>query len=285
MSWERKENPTPYDNQRIPGLFFLDGDVRARVQQDESQWTRGMKRAMIAFPSGVECSLMKGGQGERGPLVHLFGRMELPLYSSRDEAFELAAAIAEAHGHTVQKRGESSLEVTRFESDQQYRITYDDRIHLLVDVTPLQERGENTPQPVPDVVPDIPPPDEWHPLKARILEQWQRLPPQEQTAVLAEQLRDLLEEGDPVRVTLTITPERAESTPRRAGEPIPVSWVSKQDLVHCRPDLAGEITALSEADVEYIAEKVGDGLQDSYRLAVEVAIEDYFGIADPQDDD
>jgi hypothetical protein len=43
--------------------------------------------------------------------------------------------------------------------------------------------------------------------------------------------------------------------------PIPTNWVCKADLLHCRPDLENEITALDDGDIENIANKIGDALQ------------------------
>jgi hypothetical protein len=60
-------------------------------------------------------------------------------------------------------------------------------------------------------------------------------------------------------------------------EPIPISWVSKDDLINCRPDLQERLEALDVADVDYIAEKVGDCLQETYRLAMEIVLSEYFG--------
>ena len=57
--------------------------------------------------------------------------------------------------------------------------------------------------------------------------------------------------------------------------PIPICWVSRDDLIHCQPKLVKEIKALSPADVECIADKVGDALQEDYWLAMEIVLNDF----------
>ena len=63
---------------------------------------------------------------------------------------------------------------------------------------------------------------------------------------------------------------------------IPISWVSTHDLINCRPEHTKQINALTQADVEYIAEKVGDALQDTYRLAMEIILDDFFNESEKQ---
>ncbi len=65
----------------------------------------------------------------------------------------------------------------------------------------------------------------------------------------------------------------------------PISWVGKQDLLNRRPDLAEQIEALSDAEVECIGEKVGDALQETYKLALGIMLEDYFGVKEPDTDE
>jgi hypothetical protein len=58
--------------------------------------------------------------------------------------------------------------------------------------------------------------------------------------------------------------------------PIPVSWIAKEDLRSVRPELADQIKTLSAAQMAYIADKVGDALQDTYWIAVEIVLDRYF---------
>ncbi len=64
-------------------------------------------------------------------------------------------------------------------------------------------------------------------------------------------------------------------TERRPETPIPVSWVSVDDLLRCRPELAAQIDTLSEADMDRIAKKVGDALQETYWLALGIVLDEF----------
>jgi len=70
--------------------------------------------------------------------------------------------------------------------------------------------------------------------------------------------------------------DRKTIAQREKPTPVPIAWVSKGDLLNCRPDLSAQIEALDEADVDYIAEKVGDALQETYRIAMDVVLTEYF---------
>lgn len=93
MSWSEKREQTPLEQTDVPlqGLFFLDGDVLARVFRNAH--TEGLKLAMIAFPSGKEFPLWSVGVADQA-IVHLFGEMDLPIRTTRDEAALRAQDIA-----------------------------------------------------------------------------------------------------------------------------------------------------------------------------------------------
>src|SRR6266496_2541498 len=118
MSWSSKEQPTSFDATPIQGLFFLDGDILARVIGEN--WTKGMKFSMIAFPSGMECELWEG----KTPTVHLFDEMDLPLYNTHESALQRATAIATAVGYLALARGETQLELHGFDNDEHLLVTY-----------------------------------------------------------------------------------------------------------------------------------------------------------------
>src|SRR4051812_1383981 len=48
MGWIEKGEPSPFDQQPISGLFFLDGDLLAR--EFKQDWTKGQKFPTIVFP-------------------------------------------------------------------------------------------------------------------------------------------------------------------------------------------------------------------------------------------
>jgi hypothetical protein len=58
--------------------------------------------------------------------------------------------------------------------------------------------------------------------------------------------------------------------------PIPTNWVSRDDLIYSHPDRKEQIEALEDSDIEYIAGKVGDALQETYWLAMDIVLSTYF---------
>lgn len=66
---------------------------------------------------------------------------------------------------------------------------------------------------------------------------------------------------------------------------IPVLSLGREDLLYCRPELKGQIEALTQEDVARIADKVGDALQDAYWMAVETVLDLYLGKQDVNDED
>jgi len=58
--------------------------------------------------------------------------------------------------------------------------------------------------------------------------------------------------------------------------PILIPWLSKNNLLNCQPERAKQIKMLARANVEYLAEKIGDGLQDCYWISVGAILDDYF---------
>ena len=66
-------------------------------------------------------------------------------------------------------------------------------------------------------------------------------------------------------------------------QPIPTNWVCKTDLIHCRPDLEEKIAALDDGDIEHFADKIGDALQETYWLAMEIILAEFFESKTPDD--
>jgi hypothetical protein len=138
MPWHEKHNTTPFYTTPIEGLFFLHGDVLAKLVGRD--WTKGQKLPLITFPSGVECELWESVTSEQGGIVHLFGEMDLPLYSTHDEAYEAALAIAEMVGYLVRLKGVNQIEVMGYDRDERFILTYDDEQGRLVDVVQVNPR-------------------------------------------------------------------------------------------------------------------------------------------------
>jgi hypothetical protein len=139
MSWIENDRPTPFEEQPIEGLFYLSGNQIA--YELKGNWVHGQKYPMIAFPSGLECSLWTASRPEAIGIVHLFGEMDLPLGGTRDEAFKQAYYIAEQCGYMVGKVGEKQLEVWGHDVDEHLLITYDDEAGRMVDAVPIEDEG------------------------------------------------------------------------------------------------------------------------------------------------
>jgi len=137
MSWYEKEAATPFDDQEIPGLWFLDGDILAELF--ERDWTRGQKLPLIAFPSGLEQEVWPTSDPESLAIVHLFGEMDLPLKADLDQVEVQAQEIAEACGYSVSRVGESSLQLTGHDQDENLTVTYDPVTGMMVNVEPVIE--------------------------------------------------------------------------------------------------------------------------------------------------
>ena len=61
-------------------------------------------------------------------------------------------------------------------------------------------------------------------------------------------------------------------------QPYSIAWVSREDLVNCCPELKKQIKSLDNSDIANIADKVGDALQESYWMALEIILTDYLCI-------
>jgi hypothetical protein len=130
--WYRKDATTRFDIAAIVGLYFLDGDLASRITQ--TTWTVDMKFPLIEFPSGVSCEVWDGEVDEQTTVVHLFGELDLLLFSNRDEGFRQAFAIAEQVGYGAKKRGDTQLEVVGYDVDEHLIVTYDNTLEMIVDV-------------------------------------------------------------------------------------------------------------------------------------------------------
>ncbi len=71
------------------------------------------------------------------------------------------------------------------------------------------------------------------------------------------------------------------------GEPrsFPTNSVAKEDLLYCRPDLKQQIEALTDSEVEKIAGKVGEVLQEEYWMAVKILLAAHLNVPEIDDDD
>jgi hypothetical protein len=61
------------------------------------------------------------------------------------------------------------------------------------------------------------------------------------------------------------------------GEYFPVVWLSKFDLLAACEEFEEEIEALDEAELTYIAKRLGDALQETYIIAIPIILEQLLG--------
>ena len=139
MSWIEKEQPTPFDDRPPNGLFFLDGNVMARVIGRD--WTEGQKLALIAF-SGRDFQIWESSDPDAGGIVHIFGEMDLAYRQTRDQAYEHASHIAEQVGYIARKVGDDGLEVWGHDDEEHFLVTFDPEAGQMLDIQPLADEGE-----------------------------------------------------------------------------------------------------------------------------------------------
>jgi hypothetical protein len=142
MPWVEKQHQTAFEQAALPlyGLFLLDGDLLAAAHGRE--WTKGQKYPLLVFPSGKACELWESSSPDSEAIVHLFGELDLPLRSTRDEAFAQANAIAEQVGYFVQKRRDNELEIGGHDSREHFLLIYDNTQRRLEDVKRLLGQWE-----------------------------------------------------------------------------------------------------------------------------------------------
>lgn len=146
MGWYEKEQPTPFDDTPITGLYFLDGDVLAAYVG--RNWTKGQKYPLVAFPSGQERDIWESSSPLAVAIIHLFGEMDLPLKGSREEAFEQANYIGEQCGYLVNRVGENQLELVGHDIDEHLVVTYDAETGVMADVVQLKDDVAARPRPM-----------------------------------------------------------------------------------------------------------------------------------------
>src|SRR5258708_3467309 len=143
MGWIEKAQSAPFENQPIPGLYFLDGDRLAKLFKQD--WTKGQKYPTIVFPSGIQCDLWESSDPTNA-VVHISGEMDLSLNATRDAALAHAQAIAEQVGYLVRKSGEQGIDV--FGTDEEHiLIIYDSTTQQMANVLYIQKEAIQRPQP------------------------------------------------------------------------------------------------------------------------------------------
>lgn len=123
MSWSRKEQLSPFDNQTLEGLYFLSGDVLFEVYKQE--WLKGQKYPMIAYQSGLKRELQASQELGRAGHVHIFGVLKLPVNQPFAETYIAALQTATQVGLNVIRVGENAFEVWREDLGGRYQIIHD----------------------------------------------------------------------------------------------------------------------------------------------------------------
>ena len=59
----------------------------------------------------------------------------------------------------------------------------------------------------------------------------------------------------------------------------PVASLTYEDLLSSRPDLVETLASLTPSQINRIAEKLGDALQESYWMALGIILTEQFGLA------
>lgn len=141
--WIEYDQPIALDAEPITGRYDLSGD---RVALDYRQaWAAGKKYPLITFPSQLSRELTAEPEAQ----VHVFGALDLPFRSSRDEAYAAAAAVKGDFSipFSVAREGEQTLVVVNARSQRGYRVVYDNEARRLIDITRF-------PQEVMELLPD-----------------------------------------------------------------------------------------------------------------------------------
>lgn len=153
MSWIEKERTTAFESLPIEGLLFLDGDVvgstlaeeyrNGRAPSVRSDEFKGLKLALVEFPSRELFPIWEASNVKFGGIVHIFGEMDLPIFDTREEAWERANDIADQVAYLVFKRGEDSIQVVGHDEDEHFLIAYDDAARRIKDIRRLPWRSED----------------------------------------------------------------------------------------------------------------------------------------------
>lgn len=93
---------------------------------------------------------------------------------------------------------------------------------------------------------------------------WEQLPEAERGHLLVEWLRELLD-SDEGELLLTEMNQNEEKT-------YATNSISQEDLIFMRPDLSANILLLSDAEMQGIANRVGEIIKDEYWSAVASAL-------------
>lgn len=164
MSWIEKQSRNRLDNLPIHGLHFLDGDILARILALKyssvavpffnPEWLKNQKMPQVEFPSGEAFDIWETSDPQSGGIIHIYGEMDLPYFSTRDETWDRANDIAEAVGYLARKRGENGLEVIGHDDGEHYLITYNNQERRMENIVQIKQEHTETPAQRPETLLD-----------------------------------------------------------------------------------------------------------------------------------
>jgi hypothetical protein len=130
--WIERDQPTPFDHSPITARRDLNGDKLALKYHQP--WIEGKKYPVIHFPSGTEREIVPGRGNASDPHIHIFGSLELPYHSSRDEAFERALPFVQEQGLILSKEHEQGLRIANPQTHRSYALTFDNEVRCIRDI-------------------------------------------------------------------------------------------------------------------------------------------------------
>ena len=138
--WIERDQPDPFQNNPLDGQHNLDGDEVAH--EYHQAWAKGKKYPLITFPSQLKRELIAKPDAP-DTHVHVFGALDLPLNSTRNEAYVAADSVKDDFSipFTVNQQGERTLIVTNALSQRGYRVVYDNDQRRMVDITRLPDEA------------------------------------------------------------------------------------------------------------------------------------------------
>ncbi len=131
MAWSSKEQPTPLNTFEIQGLHYLHGQTIDRKYHQNT--FNGKAYPLIEFPSGLTREVVDNPISHR-PFISIWRGLQLPYFSTRNEAYELASQFAEMYQLQVISSQDNLLSIFNKEGNRAYHLEYDNDHRRLSDI-------------------------------------------------------------------------------------------------------------------------------------------------------
>ena len=125
MTWINDNEQHPFAAMDIPGL-----------ESETRPYAPGQRWYQVRWPSGVVTDIFADREDPTDVDkldIHIFGEMDLPYRSTRDEAYELAFDIGECCGYYARKLTGDRLQVQGGYEPHPYTVTYKDGVIVNVE--------------------------------------------------------------------------------------------------------------------------------------------------------